>query len=129
MDYLDLKLSHLFFISLSLLGFLARAILMMLGSKLIWNRWVRTLPHIVDTLLLISGIALALQIHQYPIQDSWLSAKLLALLAYIGFGFIALRLGKTRKQRILALIAALLCFAYMVAVALSKSAIPAGFIR
>ncbi|MFP5404148.1 MAG: SirB2 family protein, partial [Gammaproteobacteria bacterium] len=47
----------------------------------------------------------------------WLTAKLFALIAYIVLGTIALKRGKTRKVRIAAWVAALLVFAYMVAVA------------
>jgi len=38
---------------------------------------------VVDSLLLLAGIALALIIRQYPFRDAWLTAKLLALIAYI----------------------------------------------
>ena len=45
--------------------------------------WLRLTPHVVDSLLLLAGIALALIIRQYPFRDAWLTAKLLALIAYI----------------------------------------------
>jgi uncharacterized membrane protein SirB2 len=57
--------------------------------------WLRVTPHVVDSLLLLAGIGLALIIRQYPFLDAWLTAKLLALIAYIGAGHVALR----RAQR------------------------------
>jgi uncharacterized membrane protein SirB2 len=124
MDYTTLKVLHLGSVILSISGFTARGMLMLLDSPLIWNRWVRTLPHIVDTLLLLSGLWMAVLINQHPGSSGWLTAKLVALLAYIGLGFIALRLGRTKSIRVAAFIGALLCFAYMVLVAISKTPLP-----
>jgi uncharacterized membrane protein SirB2 len=48
----------------------------------------------------------------------------LAIGLYIGLGMIALRRGKTRGVRLLAWLAALATFAYIVAVALTRNATP-----
>jgi len=64
------------------------------------RRWVRVLPHVVDTALLASAIALAVALGQYPLVNGWLTAKLAGLLAYIVLGSIALKRGRTRKIRI-----------------------------
>lgn len=121
-DYADLKLFHLACVIISISGFSLRGGLMLADSPLLWRRWVRTVPHIVDTGLLLSGIWMAVLLGQYPGTAGWLSAKLLALLVYIGLGFVALRLGRSKAIRVTALILALACFAYMVAVARSKDA-------
>jgi uncharacterized membrane protein SirB2 len=78
---------------------------------------MRVLPHVVDTVLLASAIALALLLHQYPFVDGWLTAKLLALAAYIVLGSIALKRGPTRAIRAVAWIGALVALAYIIAVA------------
>ena len=88
------------------------------------QRWVKVAPHVVDTVLLISAIALAIRINQDPIHDSWLSAKVGGLLLYIVLGMIALKYGKTRKTRISALISAQAVFLYIVLVALTKNPLP-----
>jgi uncharacterized membrane protein SirB2 len=85
---------------------------------------VRTLPHLVDTVLLASGVWLAVLLDQYPGGSAWLTAKLLALVAYIALGFMALRLGKTRRVRVTAFIASLLCLAYMATAAWYKDPVP-----
>ena len=83
-------------------------------------RWVRFVPHVVDTALLLSGVALA-YLHRYlPTEQPWLATKLVALVAYIVLGTIALRRGRTRGVRCVALVAALAVFAFIVAVALTK---------
>ena len=61
---------------------------------------------------------------QYPFVAGWLTAKLLALVAYIGLGLVALRLGPTRAVRAVAFIAAVTAFGYMLAVAFTRSPLP-----
>jgi uncharacterized membrane protein SirB2 len=94
---------------------------MLQGSAAMRQRWVKVMPHVVDTVLLISAITLAIRIDQDPIHNSWLSAKVVGLLLYIVLGMTALKYGKTRKTRILALIAAQAVFLYIVLVALTKN--------
>lgn len=96
----------------------------MLNSPMLARRWVRVAPHVVDTLLLASAIALAVTVGQYPLVDGWLTAKVLGLVVYIVLGMIALKRGRTRAARIAAFCSALLVFAYIVAVAVTKSVLP-----
>lgn len=124
MTYSLLKQLHLTTITLSLALFLLRGAWMMAASAMLQARWVRVVPHIIDTLLLASGIGLAILIQQYPLVHSWLTAKFFALILYIVLGTVALKRGKTRTQRIVAWIAALLVFGYMVAVALAHDPLP-----
>lgn len=98
---------------------------MIQGTAGLKRRWVKITPHIVDTVLLASAVALAIRIQQDPIHDSWLSAKVVGLLLYIGLGMTALRFGKTRKAKIFACVAAQFVFIYIVLVALTKN--PAVF--
>ncbi|MCB1801825.1 MAG: SirB2 family protein [Gammaproteobacteria bacterium] len=123
-DHLLLKLLHQTTAVLSISGFMLRGGLMLADSTLLRRRWMRTWPHFIDTLLLASGIWMAINLQLNPLQHPWLMAKLVALLAYIALGFIALRLGRTKSQRTLALVGALACFAYIGLVALTKSVIP-----
>lgn len=86
--------------------------------------WIRTLPHVNDTFLLVSGLTMATIIQQYPLADGWLSAKLFALLSYIVLGSIALKRGRTRGMRIWAGPAAIICYLYIISAALSRSSLP-----
>ena len=88
------------------------------------TKWVRVAPHIIDTALLGSGIALILLSQQYPHQQAWLLAKLAALIAYIGFGMMALTYGKTKRIRLVFLILAISAFTYIITAALTKSTTP-----
>lgn len=109
---------------LSVSGFLLRGTWMMLDHPMRRARLVRVLPHLVDTLLLVAALTLAAMTAQWPFAEPWLTAKLLALLLYIGFGLIALRFGRTPIERATAFGAALVCVVYIVAVALTRQLMP-----
>ena len=123
-DYVTLKLVHQTTVLLSISGFALRGGLMLANSPLLYRRWTRTWPHLIDTLLLVSGIWMAVTLRLNPLEHPWLAAKIIALLVYIGLGFVALRLGKNRRTRIVALIAAIVCFAYIALVGLNKTVLP-----
>ena len=124
MAYLVLKTLHLTTIALTLALFVLRGAWMIADSPRLKARWVRIAPHVNDTLLLASGISLAVLLQQYPLVHGWLTAKFFALIAYIVLGTIALKRGKTKAQRVAAWIAALLVFGYMVAVAMAHDPFP-----
>ena len=116
-----LKAVHVGSAILSITGFVLRGVWMLQGSPLLKARATRTLPHVVDTVLLVSAIALALRSAQYPFVHAWLTAKVLALLAYIVLGSIALKYGRSRRVRALSYGMALGVFLYIVAVAIERS--------
>ena len=123
-SYGALKHLHMTCAAMSGSFFILRGIWKMRDSALLQRRWVRILPHIVDTVLLVSALGMVFWSGQYPFQQTWLTAKVGALLAYIVLGSIALKRGKTPSVRGLAFVAAVLVFAYIVAVALSRQALP-----
>jgi len=121
--YLAVKWVHIGCAVLSLTGFALRGVLMLRDSPLLTARFARIAPHVVDTVLLVSALWLAWQLRQFPFVHGWVTAKVLALLAYIVLGSIALRRGTTRCVRAFALVLALACAGYIVAVALSRDAL------
>jgi len=116
-----LKTIHVACALLSISGFMLRGILMLRDSAMLQMRLIKIAPHIIDTLLLGSAIWLAVQYGLSPGDNPWLLAKIVALLVYIGLGTVALKRGKTKQIRFVAWLAALLVFAYIVAVAVTKS--------
>jgi uncharacterized membrane protein SirB2 len=121
MSYYALKHIHMTFAVLSGALFLVRGLWMLADSGYLQRRWVKIAPHVIDTLLLASAVGLAVWSSQYPGQSPWLTAKLVALVAYIGLGTVALKRGRTRAVRTLAFAGALACFAYILAVAVTKN--------
>lgn len=123
-DYPILKMIHVTCVAASYALFFVRGVWMFLGSPLLRKRWVRIVPHLIDTGLLTSAIAMAVVIRQYPFATDWLTAKLLALIVYIALGMVALRFARTRRTRLTAWLAAQAVFFYIVAVAVTRNPLP-----
>ena len=121
MSYTLLKVIHITSAIFSYILFSIRGLWMMQASPRLQLRWVKILPHVIDTILLVSAITLVTMIQQYPGINTWLNAKIGGLLLYIILGMVALRFGKTRKIRTMSWIAAQIVFFYIVLVALTKN--------
>lgn len=119
--YTLLKNVHVTCVIITLLSFMTRNLWMLIASPMLSQRWVKIVPHVVDSLLLASGLGLAFTLGQYPFVQPWLTAKFFALIVYILFGTIALKRGRTKTIRVVALFGALLSFAYLVGTALNRS--------
>lgn len=119
-----IKLIHISCAVISISGFVARGTLKLTAPGYLQSRWVKIAPHVIDAVLLTSAIILVVQTHQYPFVQGWVTAKILMLLVYIGFGMLTLRFAKTRWQSALGFIGACLAFTYIIAVALTKQVWP-----
>ena len=97
---------------------------MLRDSPLLQQRWIKILPHVVDSFLLASAIALAWQLGYSPLVHPWLAAKITALLLYIVIGSIALKRGKTKRIRLVSWLAGQLLFVYIVSVAVTHDPAP-----
>ncbi|WP_372526334.1 SirB2 family protein [Piscinibacter sp.] len=126
MDYATLKIIHQSAVTLSAAGFLARGLAAFSGAAWVRGRLAKTLPHVVDSVLLASAIGLAWMLRLTPAAAPWLSAKIIGLFVYIGLGMLALKPGRPPFVRVIAWVAALVTFAYIVSVAISKD--PRGFL-
>jgi len=118
--YLAVKYVHVISVALSLTGFFLRGILMMRDSPLLHRRWIKVLPHINDTVLLIAALSLAAMSGQYPFVVGWVTAKVLGVIAYIILGALALRDASTRRMRIACWLASMAVFGWIVSVALTR---------
>lgn len=119
-----IKVIHITAAVLSITGFLTRGLLLSMDIDYRHHRLTHALPHVLDTVLLATAIYMAVITAQYPVAQAWLTAKLVGLLLYIGLGTWALKWAHTAKERSIALALALSCFAYIVAVATTRSAWP-----
>ena len=127
MDYSTLKLIHQASVVLSVSGFFARGLASFAGAAWARGRVARTLPHIVDTVLLGSALLMAWMLRLTPGAAPWLAAKIVGLLLYIALGILALRPGRPLALRVGAWMAALLTFGWIVSVALTKN--PLGIFK
>jgi uncharacterized membrane protein SirB2 len=117
-----LKLFHIALAYLTVIGFVVRGIWVLADSPMRQQKWVRIAPHVIDTLLLVAGVILMLNLSLSPFSG-WLAAKLLGLLAYIGFGVLTMR-ARTRPAQLLGFVGALLSVGYIFSVAFTRSALP-----
>jgi uncharacterized membrane protein SirB2 len=124
MNPLTIKYIHISFVLMSYTLFFIRGVWMLRSSAILQQRWVKILPHMIDSALLLSAITLAIQLSISPFAAPWLMAKIVALFAYIIFGTIALKRGRTRNIRLAAWLSAQLVFLYMVTVAITHNPQP-----
>lgn len=122
MDQATLKLVHQVAVALSISGFVVRGFASLAGAAWVRSRLARTLPHVVDTVLLASALGLAWTLRLNPLTTPWLLGKIVLLLTYIGFGMVTLRPALPWHWRAAAFAGALLCFAQIVAMAITKQA-------
>lgn len=124
LSYLAVKHLHVSCAVVSGSFFAVRGYWKLRDNPLLQARWVRVSPHVIDTVLLGSALTMVFWSGQYPFVQGWLTAKVLALLAYIVLGSIALKRGRSAATRGLAFVAALAVFGYIVSVALTRQAWP-----
>jgi uncharacterized membrane protein SirB2 len=122
--YFAIRQLHVTAAAVSLALFILRGAWMMASPALLEWRWVKIVPHVVDTVLLGSALWLAWQLGVDGTRG-WLVAKVVALFVYIALGTVALKRGRTRGVRVAALSGALMTFGYIASVAVTKS--PRGF--
>jgi len=125
MEYATLKMIHMSAVVISGAGFFARGLGMLNDAAWVKHRVAKTLPHLVDTVLIVSALWLAWILRLTPTNAPWIGAKIVGLFVYIGIGMVALRFGRTKTVRGMAWLLALLAFAYIVSVAITKD--PRGF--
>ena len=121
-SYLIFKHLHMTAVALSGLLFMVRGLWLLQGSAQLQAKWVKITPHVVDTLLLVSAIAMLVVAQQFPV---WVHVKITLLVVYIGLGLMAFKKAKTQGQKLTFLLAAVAVYVFLISVALAKS--PAGF--
>ncbi len=121
--YEAVKSIHVGTVVLTILGFMLRGYWMMTASPRLDLRVTKIAPHVIDTVLLVSGVALIVILKLPLMSQKWLLMKFAALVAYIVLGAIALGRGKSMRARTTAFVFSLAVFAYIVGVALTKSTV------
>lgn len=114
MSYLTLMHAHAGLAYLTLLLFVLRFVLFSVSPKWRSNKVLKVLPHVIDATLLFFALAMLFSA-SFALGHAWATAKVLGLLAYIGFGVMAIRKGK-----FWGFVGALVSYAYVLGVAKSK---------
>jgi uncharacterized membrane protein SirB2 len=122
-DYQTLKALHVALVVTSVGLFLARAVPALAADRRP-RGWLRAAPHVLDTLLLASGVWLAILVGWNPLVHAWFGVKLALLVVYITLAALALRPAYPRSVRLVLLAGALAAVAGMAFAAVTKA--PAG---
>ncbi|EPP1032221.1 SirB2 family protein [Cronobacter turicensis] len=121
--YFAVKHLHILTVVISISLFILRYWWQYRSSPMSLKRWVRIVPHVNDTVLLGSGMALVLITHFYPFtpQGAWLTEKLFGVIIYIVLGFIALgRRPRSQQVRWIAFLLGLVVLYIIVKLATTK---------
>lgn len=113
-----LKHIHLLFVALVTIGFLGRVALAQYRPEMLQQKWIKLSPHILASLLLLTGIGLVFQGNWLDSSYGWIVAKLILMFAFIGLGLMTMR--EQGQKRWIAFGAALFCLYYIVKVAFAK---------
>ncbi|GGP73817.1 MULTISPECIES: SirB2 family protein [Shewanella] len=119
--YTLIKNLHIMLALVSVALFTYRWLSSFCASAGMQSKFLKVLPHLNDTLLLLTGVVLIAILKMNVVEQSWLIAKLIALVVYIGLGVLAIKC-QHRGQKLLAGIAALLVFGYIVGASMSHAA-------
>lgn len=90
-DLIALKHTHMALAGLSVLLFILRFAGREAGLGLMRAKAVRIAPHLVDTLLLLSGLTLMVMYRLSPLEAQWLGVKLLVIVGYVLAGVGAMK--------------------------------------
>lgn len=115
--FLLLKNIHIVLALLSGVGFGLRGYIRLVLNRPLAHPMVRIGPHVIDTLLLFSGIALWMQMG-YSLM-SWFGLKMALVVAYIVLGITAFRM-HARGPAVLVYLIALIVFVSIATIAVSK---------
>ena len=118
--YMAMKHLHLTAVALTILFFITRFIWKQIGSPMSDKKWVKILPHVIDTVLLTSAIALCIIVSRYPFIHAWVTFKLLAVIGYIILGLIALKKAQTKAMQWTSFVLALILLGATAKVAILK---------
>lgn len=125
--YLTLRQLHVGLVATSGGLFALRAFAALGGARWPLARPARVASWVIDTGLLTAGALLWATLQLHPLVQTWLGAKLLLLLVYIGLGTMALRRARSAAARLGWTLAALGCFGWIVATAIAHH--PLGPLR
>lgn len=124
MSYMALKHIHLVAVGIGLALLLLRGFWMTTGSTLPKRKWVRVLTHLNYAVLFIAGLVLSITLGFKPGDHPWLVVKIVGLIVLVVLGASVIPRLRGGAAKFSTWIVALLLFAYIVAVAFTKSPQP-----
>jgi uncharacterized membrane protein SirB2 len=125
--YPETKLVHVAAVIASGGLFFVRGLAVQLGAGWAMAAPLRYLSYSIDTVLLTAALTLSSMLRQYPLAQSWVTAKVVLLVVYSVLGSFALKRGRTRAVRAACFAAAI--GVYLVIVSIARAHHPLGPLR
>lgn len=122
--YFTLKLMHVTAAAFSVGQYFATGLGLAVPSLPVKHRRLDALRPINDAVILVTAAALMLITAQYPLVQGWLTAKILALIAFVVLARIAALPDRSRSLRATAWFAGLACVGYIVWLARTRQLLP-----
>lgn len=124
-SYLFLKTLHISTVVLSITFFCIRIYWLLTQPKALESRLIKRLPHVIDSILLLSAFAM-LYVGNISIgsDNPWIITKIIAISLYIALGLYIFRIAKNKTKIYIALCFVMLIYYYIIQTAITKNAIP-----
>lgn len=118
--YVLAKNIHLIAVTLSIILFVVRFILLTMNKPLGNHKVLRILPHVTYTVLILSAGWLCSILHIYPFATAWVTFKLLGLIGFVLSALWATQWSKNTPSKWLGFALALVFIFLTISVAFSK---------
>jgi uncharacterized membrane protein SirB2 len=115
--YPEIKLVHVGAVIASGTLFFLRGLAVQLGGRWAMAAPLRYLSYTIDTVLLTAALMLSTILRMYPLQQSWLTAKVALLVVYVVLGSFAMKRARSRRARAAFFAAAFAVFLAIVSIA------------
>lgn len=113
-----MKHLHLLFVVLTISSFVIRIFMAEFKPAVLQIKALKILPHVIDTVLLLSGVALVIQGNWLSGEFGWIISKVVLLVAYVGLGVVAMR--SSGVKRWIAFVGAIAAFITIGLIAVTK---------
>lgn len=114
---------HMTAVVLTILLFILRFFWLLKSSDMLQKKWVKIVPHVIDTVLLASAVTLCFLIPLNPLQHPWLWQKIVLVVLYIFTGFYVLKRAQGLTSKWVGFGVAMACLAFAGKMAVSKQAL------
>jgi uncharacterized membrane protein SirB2 len=113
-----MKHLHMLFVALVTFSFFGRVYLAQYQPALLANKWIKISPHVLATLLLLTGIGLVFQGNWLAGDYAWIVVKLILMLVFIGLGLLTMKTPAPKRWYFFG--GALFCLVYIIKIAYTK---------
>lgn len=115
--YAEIRFVHIAAVLASGVLFFLRGLALAVESPWVRAAPIRYVSYTIDTILLTAALMLMTIVQQYPFVHGWLTAKVVLLVLYIGFGMAAFWSGRDSESQLRYWAAGLVVYAFIVSIA------------